>query len=157
MSVIEVMGKPSNLVLPPGTGVMPVEGDLYNICQQLHDLWPQLHVVLLTHDEAYAFAVMEEAKDGTMMLVKKYKELDGRVMKDFQRYFSLSLEARVAERDKEAEKRKAEYEEARFEEFYENFGGPMYTELERCGFIQRRESYAKTGVTGGHGSKAKAQ
>jgi hypothetical protein len=47
----------------------------------------------------------------------------------------------------------AESREREFEDLYESMGRPMWTDLERCGFIQRGSSYAKRGVAGGRGSR----
>lgn len=152
-----VAGHPSNLHLPRDARAVPIDADLYDICSRVQELSPKLQVVLLEDDKNYCWAVMEEATNGDLMLVKKFKELDGRVIQELQKMLHTPLQERIKILEAQAEKDRAAYLEEQSEELYETMGRPMWTELEKAGFIQRGVSYPKTGAVGGKGSKEKSK
>lgn len=146
--VIPGMARPSNLHLPEDASAIPVSSDLYDICNRIKAISPRLYVILIdfgTH-KGYNYAVMEHCEDNVDRLVFRCEELDDRVLKRLRHLMALPLDVRLVELEKEETRKNEELEENAFEELYERFGRPMWTELERCGFIQRRTSYAKRGV-----------
>lgn len=154
---------PHNLSLPPGVTAAFCDGDMYNICARVREISPFLSVVVLDgQEDKFTHIITEEGPDGVERMVfrvgpaAQIKELDGRVIHKLQELFTLDFQKRIEVLDAENEKFEREYKEQQREEMYERVGAPMWTELERCGFIQRPVSYPKTGVTGGKGSLAKA-
>lgn len=137
--------KPHNLSLPADAKATPLDSDLYNICERIAEISPRLRVVLLEHaaTDTYAYAIMEDCDDGECRLVFKCKELDGRVIAKLQRMMSIPFAQRFAEAEAECFKFEQEEHEKSMEELYEKIGGPMWAELEKCGFIDRPVSYAK--------------
>lgn len=144
--------KPSNLSLPPGTKIEYIHNDVFGVCEQLREIDPSLYIVLLTGDDKYAWAIMENCHDGLQRLVFKTAELDARVLDRIRKMMALPLKERIARIDAEHKKREEERKEARKDEAVETIALPMYQQLEKDGFLQRPKSYPKTGVTGGKGS-----
>lgn len=138
--------RPSNLHLGPGTQHVAVEADMYGICERIKEVDPSLHVVLLSSDDKWCFAIMELCADGVERLVFKVKELDERVIAKLRRLMALPLKQRLARLEKDEFKFYADKKERELDELYEQLGRPMWTQLERCGFIQRPVSYPKLGV-----------
>lgn len=154
---------PHNLSLPPGVHAAYCDSDVYDICRRVREISPFLSVVVLQgQEDKFTHLIVEEGRDGVERLVfrvgpaAQIPELDGRVIHKLQELFTLDFKERIRKLEADNEKWEAEYKRNKSEEFYENFGRPMWSELERCGFIQRPVSYPKTGVTGGKGSKAKS-
>jgi len=144
--------KPSNLHLPPGTKIEYIHSDVFNICKYLKEIDDSLYVVLLTGDEKFAWAIMEDCKDGLQRLVFKVADLDARVLDRLRKIMALPLKERIARIDAEHKKLEEVQKEYKKDEAVENIALPMYTELEKTGFLQRPVSYPKRGVTGGKGS-----
>lgn len=145
-----VLGKPSNLHLPHGATVREVDSDVHNICERIKEISPTLSIHVLEGQGKYIFAVFEDCADGVYRQVKKYTELDDRVVQDMRYFMAKPLAARAREIELAIEKEERDRDEERFERLYEEMGRPMWSELEKCGFIQRPASYPKLGVaTGG--------
>lgn len=142
---------PSNLSLPPGNTARFVDSDLYNICERIKQVSPRLQVVLLEDGRgSHTWAIMENCEDGVLRLVKKYRELDGRVITDMQRLLALPFEQRLEQALEEAEEAERKEREREMEALYERLGRPMWTQLEHDGFIETRpKSYPKIGVAAG--------
>ena len=147
-----LLNKPTNLVLGDTMKAAYVDGDVFNICERVKEISPDLYIVLLEKDDKFAYAVMEHCVDGVERLVFKVKELDNRVCEKLRRLMSIPLNERVAEIEKHEHRLEAERLEQESDELYERFGRPMWTQLEHDGFIQRGVSYPKRGVAGGRGS-----
>lgn len=144
--------RPTNLHLPEGMSAVFVDSDMFDICERVKEISPRLYIILLTDDKNYAYTIMEHCVDGVDRLVFKRRQLDARVLAELRQIMSVPLEERVKRLEKEHEKILADYHESQLDDMYEQIGRPMWTDLERCGFIQRPVSYPKTGVTGGKGS-----
>lgn len=144
--VIPGTSAPSNLHLPAGARAMPIDGDLLNICERVKEISPALSILLLEHDDNFAWAIMETAADGTEMLVFRTTELDGRVIDKLRQLMAKPLNERMAELEKQEYKMQEEQHDAELELLYETLGRPMWTQLEHDGFIQRGVSYPKRGV-----------
>lgn len=142
--------KPHNLTLPSDAVMRPIESDLYNICQQVAELSPHLHVIEISSEKtnSHTYAIMEHCEDGWERLVFKVRsdELDGRVIKKLRRIMAVPFEQRFQEAAKEIDDWEREQEEKLQDDWYERLGRPMWTQLEHDGFIQRPVSYAKSGV-----------
>jgi len=154
---------PNNLSLPPDVSAAYCDGDTYDICRRVRAISPKLSVLVITgQEDKFTHTIVEEGPDGVERMVfrvgpkAQITELDGRVIHKLQELFYLDFADRVEKLERENDKYEAEYKANQREEFYENVGRPMLTQLERCGFIQRPVSYPKTGVTGGKGSLKKA-
>ena len=146
--------KPHNLRLAPSATAKMIDGDMYNICERIRELDESLFIVELEHSatETHAFAIMEDCADGTQRLVFKVNELDGRVVDKLRRIMAIPFAERLAQCERECYEFEAEEARKSEEDMFERVGMPMLGELERCGFIKRPRSYAKSGPTGGRGS-----
>ena len=151
-----LLHKPTNLVLGDTMKATYVDGDMFNICERIKEISPDLYIVLLEKDDKFAYAVMEHCVDGVERLVFKVKELDARVCDKLRYLLAMPLAERVAEIEKQEYRLEADRREQEQEELYERFGRPMWTELERTGFIRRGVSYPKRGAAGGKGSAKKS-
>lgn len=152
-----LQGRPSNLHPPVGSHVNEVESDVYHVCERIKEKFgDKVYIVVMDDGSNYCFTAMERCADGTDMLIKKYKELTPAILNDLDFMLRIDLKQRMRIIEAENDKWEADWAEAAAEKQYEEIGAPMWVELERAGFIQRPKSYAKSGVTGGRGSKAKA-
>lgn len=136
---------PTNLSLPPGTTAMYVDADMYDICERVREISPSLLVVLLEHTptETMSYSIMEQCYDGWARQIFKVKELDARVLDRLRELMSVPFEERYRRLEAENHRfEQAQHEEA-MDKLYEDMGRPMWTELEKCGFIQRPVSYPK--------------
>lgn len=150
-----MLGKPSNLSVPPGMGVrVYVDGDVYDICTRLAEVSPALQVITLTGQEnKYTHVIAENCDDGVTRLIFKVGPaskdtplLDGRVVEKCQRLLQQPMDKRIEALDKEAKAWEEADREYRHEKLYEEMGRPMLHQLEKSGFIQRPVSYPKAGV-----------
>lgn len=137
---------PANLVLPPGTLPVPVNSDMYRICDRIREIDESLYIVLL-EGQKYPYAIMENCKDGTSRLVFKVYELDARVLDKLRRLMSMPLHYRIKKLEQENHRFEQQEHEQEMERLYEEIGRPMWTMLEKCGFIDGRGvSFPKAGV-----------
>lgn len=138
---------PSNLHLRSSVKIRYIEGDVFDICQRLAEVSPALFVVELTEGDRAQWAIMEQCRDGVSRLVKKYDELDARMIADVQRMLRIPLEHRAAAIEAEIDAANEKRREDNLEMLYETLGLPMLRMLERCHFIEQRPtSYPKRGV-----------
>ena len=144
------MPAPENLLLSGGQKSMLVESDVFDICERVREIDPNLFIVTLDHPvhEPYRFAVMENCPDNCARMVKRYEELDARVIDDLRYFAAKPLPERLREIERNEDKEKAEMHERELEEMYDAFGGAMWSQLDHDGFIAggRGVSYAKRGV-----------
>lgn len=154
---------PHNLSFPNGVHARYCDSDVYDICRRVREISPFLSVLVnVGQEDKFTHTIIEEGRDGVERMVfrvgpaAQIKELDGAVIHKLKELFSVDFTERVRKLEEENDKYEREYKLQQQEELYEKVGRPMWTELERCGFIQRPVSYPKSGVTGGKGSKAKS-
>ncbi len=135
------LGLPSNLRIGLGATIPTrvVENDVYSICERIRQLDPNLFVVLHP-DHEKPFVVMERCSDGEARLVKRYAELDQRILADLRRMLSITLEQRFAELDREVEA--ANTRNAHFlpDEAKEQFVWQMHRSLVDCNFMDPKWS-----------------
>lgn len=149
---------PSNLYFDEGVKTMPVDNDMYGICERVREISPSLKIIFQTQDDLWQYVIMEHCEDGVERLVMKVgpqhdiKELDGRVITRLQRMRKLPLKERIARFDADAKKRRAKADAENMEKLYEDVGAPMLHELYRNGFADKPVSIAKAGVAT-HGKK----
>jgi len=129
-----------------------VTSDVFHIAERLQELSPRLYVQahddpINWHGHTYNFTVCELVPPGLETFVARYETLDGRVVKDCERMLHVPFEQRFAEFEKLEAKWEEEEHQRKLDELYEQMGGQMWVDLERCGFIQRPVSYAKTNKT----------
>lgn len=146
---------PSNLHLRPGVNARYVENDIFDIAKRVRAVDESLHIIELEEDGRVVYAIMEHGRDGIERLVFRVSELDGRVVERLRYLMAMPLHERLDKLEEEELRANASKHEDDMDELYERVGRPMWTELEKCGFIQRSVSYPKTGVAGGKGSKGK--
>lgn len=143
---LAVAGRPTNLRLPPDAAAVPVDSDMFNICERVKEISPNLYIILVTDSTDHSFVIMEQAKDGVDYLVFRVSKLDGRVLDKLKYLMAHPLSERLMILEKEEYRLEEERKEREFEELYERVGRPMWTQLEHDGFIQRKTSYPKRGV-----------
>lgn len=143
-----VGGIPANLNLPPmGHRAPVVEGDLYNICERLKEYDPNLFIVFHPEDE-YPYVIMEHTTRGTEAFVYKTKELDARVFDRLNYMQRVPLQERLKVIEAEERAWELAWKEQELEDLYERVGRPMWTELDKTGFIDRPVSYPAKRVKG---------
>lgn len=125
-----------------------VDGDVYNISERIAEIDPSLWIDPLDPpvtigDQTWNWAITELCADGVERLVFRTAELDARILEHVQYLLHVPFEHRFAEAEAREVKIEAERKENELNELYENIGGPMRIDLERCGFADRPESYAK--------------
>jgi len=141
--VIPGNAAPNNLRLPDGTKAVMVESDMYDICNRVKDISPNLFIVFLQNGDDYQYAIMEDCKDGMERLVYKVRELDGRVIEKLQYLMKVPLNDRLEQLEKEEHKLKHDAKEDELNELYERMGAPMQHQLIKDGFADRRSFYRK--------------
>lgn len=139
---LAIAGRPTNLRIPGLRKRVVVEHDVHGVCDELAEEFPNVYIVLAEDfDGNHAFHIMERADDGVDYLCFKVDELDKRVVDRLKRIANIPFAERYAAAEKEEQEAKAAADEAASEELYERMGGPMYTQLAKDGFIDRRTSY----------------
>lgn len=144
-----VQGRPTNLHLPEGAHEVPVEGDVYKICERIKEVHPSLHVSLFRdRDGNQAWFIFERNETGDHGLFKVH-ELDGRVLDRCRRAMDVDVARRAAFLQAEAERYQQEQHDNEVEAMYEDLGQAFWYQLEHDGFIETRpKSYPKRGVSG---------
>ena len=144
--VVPDTARPSNLHFAADVAVKMVDSDVYNICDRIREISDRLYIVVASRPDEYCFVIMESCDDGVDRMVYKLKELDGRVIERLREMMAVPLGERLRRLEIEEHKFNEERREEDLEELYERLGRPMWTELERCGFIDGRGvSYPKRG------------
>lgn len=145
MPALEIPGRaaPSNLRLPEGAKGQLIDSDLYNICDRVKEIDPNLFIVVLSDDKTHSFAIMEACKDGVDRLVYKVRELDGRVLDKLRYLAAKPLNERLEQLEKEEYRLKEQEHEAEMERLYYELGEPMKHQLVKDGFADRRSFYRK--------------
>jgi hypothetical protein len=86
--------RPSNLTVPASRRYTAVEADLYNICERIKEIDPNLRVVMHEgRDEPWV--VVERGPDGEERFVSRYAELDARVLEDLRYMLAVPFEKRL--------------------------------------------------------------
>ena len=134
---------PSNLSLDPSVRAGLVESDMYNICERIKELDPNLKIIHLIDGETQSFVIMETGRDGKEYYVMKTSELDGRVLEKLRYLLHVPFEDRIKALEKGNEEFEKKAHEDALDELYERVGRPMWTTLEKTGFIDRPVSYPK--------------
>lgn len=129
-----------------------VTQDMFHIAERLQELDRSLYISTLDpplefHGLVYNFAISEICADGQERLVMRCEQLDGRVIRECERMLRVPFLHRLAELEKVEAKWAEENKQRQLDELYERMGGNMLVQLDRCGFIDRPVSYAKTNVT----------
>ena len=130
-----------------------VTSDVFHIAERLQEVDRRLFVEaydepLEWHGRTYNFVITEYVPVlDEYQLVMRVEHLDARVIDRVERMRRIPFAQRFAEAEK-AEARWAEEDKQRqLDELYENMGGNMLIQLDRCGFIDRPVSYAKVNRT----------
>ncbi len=125
-----------------------VEADVFHICERIRELDPNLYVYVIEGpNDSIIYTIAEMCVDGVERLVFRTKSLDARVIERLQFLLHVPFEQRFAEAERIESEREAKRKEDEHAKLYEQVGRPMWTDLERCGFMQRSVSYPKRGVT----------
>lgn len=140
-SNLVAVGRPSNLQAPTLNTI--VESDVFDICNRIKEIDPDLVIVANDEGHAHPFSIQHVDKRGQAYLVMNAEVLDARILTELQYLLSVPFEKRYAE----AERRERESEVAAIEQqreaLYEKIGHQFYAQLDRCGFIQRPDHYRK--------------
>jgi len=129
-----------------------VESDVYNICERIREVDPDLFIVVADppRPDGKNFIVMEIDQSGAESLVSRYEELDARIIEDVERMRKIPLPQRLEQLEKDNKKFERAEQERMEEELYERLGGPMWHQLEHDGFIDSRGvSAPKRGISYG--------
>jgi hypothetical protein len=116
-----------------------VEGDLYDVCKRIKQIDPNLHVVL--HEgHPQPWVVMENCIDGECRMVKRYAELDQRILGDLRRMLAIPFDERIKILDREVDE--ANTRNAHFlpDEAKEQFVWQMHRSLVDCNFMDPKWS-----------------
>lgn len=124
---ITVTGRPSNLRYTGNEQMQLVESDVFNVCQRIKELDPNLFVVLHKGHEK-PFVVVEMSRDGEERMVKRYAELTPSILHDLQRMLKIPWEQRFKQLAREVD----EHNEARENAWVESEA------MERFAFDMRR-------------------
>lgn len=129
-----------------------VTHDVFHIAERLQELDRNLYVSALEtpiqwHGRSYNFTVSEICADGVERFVLRTEALDGRVIERCERMLRIPFETRFAELEKQEATWAKEDREAALDQLYEDMGGEMLIQLDRCGFIQRPTSFPKRNPT----------
>ncbi|MGZ6570468.1 MAG: hypothetical protein ACXVHB_05935 [Solirubrobacteraceae bacterium] len=130
-----------------------VTSDVFHIAERLQEVDTRLFIQAFDepihwHGRTYNFAVVEWVPERQRdELVMRVKDLDGRVIQAVERMRRIPFAKRFAEAEKLEAKWEAEAKERKLNELYERMGGNMLAQLDRCGFVQRPQSYAKRNPT----------
>lgn len=138
---------PSNLHLRSSVKMTFVESDVFDVCHRLAAVSPDLHLWQMEEDgyDGTAWVVTEATPRGEE-LVKKFMELDARVIEDVEKMRRIPLEHRVAAAQAEIDAAEASQKQDTLDMLYETVGQKMHRQLEKDGFIQRPTSYHKSYV-----------
>lgn len=71
-----------------------IESDVFNVCERIKELSPNLYVVLHEKHEL-PFVVMEHCIDGEERMVKRYAALDSSIITDLQRMLAIPWDQRA--------------------------------------------------------------
>lgn len=143
---------PTNLRLPVGTKTFVVEQDMYDICERVRtEIEGGDCFFIVLHEEPNGdtyYTVMEQCSDGVdRVAITRIEALDARVLERLRYIMAVPLSKRMDEIERLEKIDAARQKEEELEELYERMGGPMWSQLEHDGFVQRPKSYAKVGVT----------
>lgn len=129
-----------------------IDSDVLDICGRLAELDKSLYIVVIQGRPGTDFFIMENCEDGVQRMIFRVgpdwdiDALDNRVINKCRMIMSLPLHLRVAAIQREIDKREAAKHEHDLEKLYDTVGRPMWTQLEKSGFIDRPVSYPKVGV-----------
>lgn len=142
-----VAGRPTNLHLPPEAQAIPVDSDLYAMCERVREISDRLHINLILHKGDHAYVIFERCEDGHDRKVFMVKDLDARILPRLRKAMSVPLAERLEIALREQDEHKRQMHEDQLEELYERMGRLMWYRFERDGFIdQRPVSFPKAGV-----------
>ena len=128
---------PNNLHLRDTVKATFVEDDVFDIARRLAAISPNLHVWQLEEDGNAAWVVTENVW-GSEQLVKKYAELDARIIEDVQRMLSIPFEHRIAVAQAEIDKHEADQKQENIDRIYEEVGHKFQRQLWKDGFVEHR-------------------
>ncbi|MGZ6852643.1 MAG: hypothetical protein ACXVGB_00665 [Mycobacteriaceae bacterium] len=148
---------PTNLHLRDTVSVRFVENDIYDIAKRMQEVSSRLYAIEAEEHGRVAWIIMEHCEDGVDRLVFRTPHFDGRVIAKLKYLMSVDLHTRLDIIEREEYRFEEARKEAELDELYEKIGRPMWTDLEKTGFITRPVSYPKSGVTGGKGSLKRAE
>ena len=131
---IYVAGKPTNLNFAPGVKAEEVTSDLFGVMDRIKAKHPAINVIKIVDEDGYVYVVTERTIDGTDEFRFRVYEIDERLETRLDRIRAIPFEQRFAEAQRIEDESKAEKEKLDAEEFYENFGAPMRSQLIRDGF-----------------------
>ena len=128
---ITLIGRPDNLRYSGNEKMQLVESDVYNVCERIKEIDPNLFVVLHP-DHPEPFVVVESCRDGEERLVKRYAELTPQILTDLRRMLSIPWEQRWKALAAEVDKHNRDMEDAWMEsEAHDRFVWEMRDALQK--------------------------
>lgn len=94
-----IVNRPENLFTANGVSMTHVSSDVYGIAQRVKELDSNLRIVL-HEDHPKPWVVVERGPDGEERFVKRFAELDARIIEELQYMRAVPLHRRVAEAEK---------------------------------------------------------
>lgn len=148
MSDLVIPGMPPNM-RASDYGAHMVEGDVYNICERISEIDPDLVIYAHGRESSAAkkFAIAHVDKRGSEYLVMQTDELDARILDELQYLLKVPFEKRYAEAERRERENEEYQKQLHLDKLTEEMGLPMYRELHRTGFIQRPKSYRNMNKT----------
>ncbi len=139
MTDLLLHGTPDNMRLPGRLkGARMMTSDVFNVCEQIKQLDPNLYVVLHEGHEK-PFVVMEHCIDGQERMVKRYAELDSRILADLRKMITVPWSERYKQLAREIDahnrKQEAAWEES---EAHERFTFELGKALRESGIATGR-------------------
>lgn len=142
--IIPGTSRPSNLHYGDDIQVEVIDSDLYDICERIKEVSPDLFIVAAKRADSVEFTIMERCKDGVDRYVYSTPDLDARIVEKCRYMLHVPLAKRADIAIAEADKAEQDRKEAQSDALYESLGRPMWTQLEHDGFIDGRNvSYNK--------------
>lgn len=90
--LIVIGNRPSNVYAPTG---MPLTSDVYHIADRIKKLDKNLRIIVQPEFPETPFTVIEIGSDGVERFVKRYAELDDRIIKDLEYMLRVPFEHRM--------------------------------------------------------------
>lgn len=133
MSSLIAAGKPLNL----RSEATMVESDVYDICNRVREIDPDLTIHVNPDGHRFKFSVQHVDKVGNEYFVCGADELDARLVDRIQYMLHVPFEKRYAEVSAYEDKLRADLDKQQWDKFYENMGQRMFRQLATDGFNNR--------------------
>ncbi len=132
MSDLIVTSLPENFRSRKQFNTLP--GDVYNICERIHDKYPTLIVTFKDDGSDQPYVISEHCRDGVIRFVARYEKLDGRIIEDLDYMQRVPFKERMRVSQERADRHNAEIAKPDPEK-QEKFAAEFRQDLIRAGFV----------------------